>query len=112
MKTVRLHGPRDMRLHDEPRPESGPDQALLRVTAVGICGSDLHWFSEAGIGDATLGRPLIIGHEFAGIVEEGRLRGRRVAVDPQVPCDDCEFCREGNGLSHADFSHFENRFFI
>ncbi len=96
MKALRLHGPHDLRLHDEPRPKSGPDQALLRVTAVGICGSDLHWFSEGSIGDATLGHPLIIGHEFAGIVEDGRLRGRRVAVDPQVPCEKCEFCREGN----------------
>jgi L-iditol 2-dehydrogenase len=96
MKALRLHGPHDMRLHDEPQPKTGADQALLRITAVGICGSDLHWFSEAGIGDVTLDHPLIIGHEFAGIVEEGRLRGRRVAVDPQVPCDDCEFCREGN----------------
>jgi len=96
MKALRLHGPHDLRLHDEPRPKSGPAQALLRVTAVGICGSDLHWFSEGSIGDATLGHPLIIGHEFAGIVEDGRLRGRRVAVDPQVPCEKCEFCREGN----------------
>jgi len=96
MKALRLYGPHDLRLHDEPRPETIPDQALLRVTAVGICGSDLHWFSEGSIGDATLGHPLIIGHEFAGIVEDGRLRGRRVAVDPQVPCEKCEFCREGN----------------
>lgn len=96
MKALRLHSPHDMRLHDEPRPETGPAQVLLRITAVGICGSDLHWFSEASIGDATLGHPLIIGHEFAGTVEDGHLRGQRVAVDPQIPCDNCEFCREGN----------------
>ncbi len=96
MKALRLYGSHDIRLLDEPRPESGPAQTLLRVTAVGICGSDLHWFSEASIGDATLGRPLIIGHEFAGIIEEGSQRGQRVAVDPQVPCEQCEFCREGN----------------
>ena len=96
MKVLRLHGTRDLRLQAEPKPEADPGHSLLRVTAVGICGSDLHWFSEASIGDARLDKPLVIGHEFAGVVEKGRLQGQRVAVDPLIPCDVCEFCREGN----------------
>jgi L-iditol 2-dehydrogenase len=68
----------------------------VRVSAVGLCGSDLHWFSQGGIGDAVLKRPLVLGHEFGGTVEGGSLDGRRVAVDPAIPCHTCPRCREGN----------------
>ncbi len=54
MKTIRLHAPNDLRLHDEPKPEPGAGEVLVRVKVVGICGSDLHWFCQAGIGDAKL----------------------------------------------------------
>lgn len=96
MKVLRLHGVRDLRLRDEPEPVPGPGEVFLRVTAVGLCGSDLHWFSEAGIGDARLQEPLVLGHEFAGVIESGERRGQRVAVDPAVPCGRCDFCLEGN----------------
>jgi L-iditol 2-dehydrogenase len=66
------------------------------VTAVGLCGSDLHWYAEAGIGDARLDRPLVLGHEFAGVIESGPRHGERVAVDPAIPCGTCEICREGH----------------
>jgi len=92
VKVARLHSVGDVRLHDEPAPSPGPDETLVRVTAVGLCGSDLHWFGEAGIGDARLARPLVLGHEFAGVTEAGQ----RVAVDPAIPCEQCEYCREGN----------------
>jgi L-iditol 2-dehydrogenase len=96
MKVIRLHGPNDLRIHDEPEPEPGPGQVLIRVQAVGICGSDLHWFSEAGIGDARLSRPLVLGHEFAGVIAAGPRQGERVAIDPAIPCHACEFCLQGN----------------
>jgi L-iditol 2-dehydrogenase len=92
MKVARLHGGGDLRLRDEPTPTPGLDETVVRVTAVGVCGSDLHWFSDAGIGDAKLTQPLVLGHEFAGVTETGQ----RVAVDPAIPCEACEFCREGN----------------
>jgi L-iditol 2-dehydrogenase len=60
-----------------------------------LCGSDRHWVVDGGIGDAVLDAPLVLGHEFAGIVETGALRGRRVAVDPAVPCGTCEPCSTG-----------------
>jgi L-iditol 2-dehydrogenase len=104
MKVLRLHGMRDLRLHDELEPVPGPGEVLLRVTAVGLCGSDLHWFSEAGIGDAQLQEPLVLGHEFAGVIESGERRGERVAVDPAVPCGVCEFCLEGNFCSALRFA--------
>lgn len=96
MKALRLHGLGDLRLHDEPDPVAGSDEYLLRVTAVGLCGSDVHWYGEAGIGDATLKQPLVLGHEFAGTVETGDQQGRLVAVDPAVACRQCRDCDEGN----------------
>ena len=92
MKALRLYGFRDLRLGKEPRPASGQGSQLIRVLSVGICGSDLHWFSEQGIGDAKLVHPLILGHEFSAVTESGE----RVAVDPAIPCKKCEFCLHGH----------------
>jgi L-iditol 2-dehydrogenase len=85
----------DLRLHEEPPPTSGDGDVRVRVEAVGICGSDLHWFSEGGIGDAQLRSPLVVGHEIAGTVEDGPLAGRLVAVDPAIPCRACVTCHRG-----------------
>jgi L-iditol 2-dehydrogenase len=92
VRVARLHGPRDVRLHDEPRPAPGPREVLVRVEAVGLCGSDLHWFEEGSIGGVPLTRALAPGHELAGTTEDGR----RVAVDPAIPCGTCPSCREGH----------------
>ncbi len=62
---------------------------------MGICGSDLHWYHDGHIGDRQLTKPKIIGHEFAGVVMDGELKGKRVAVDPIITCGHCEFCRSG-----------------
>jgi L-iditol 2-dehydrogenase len=96
MLVSRLHGAGDLRLTDEPAPHPGDGECLVRVEAVGVCGSDLHWFEEGAIGDARIEHPLVLGHEFAGVVEDGPLAGRRVAVDPAVPCLRCELCLEGH----------------
>lgn len=92
MKVLRLHAPGDLRIHDEPLPDCGSGETLVRVKAVGICGSDLHWFSEGSIGDAKLEHPLVVGHEFAGVTGNGQ----RVAIDPAIPCGHCEFCEHGH----------------
>jgi L-iditol 2-dehydrogenase len=92
VRVARLHGPGDVRLHDEPRPTPGPGEVLVRVEAVGLCGSDLHWFSEGSIGGVPLTRALVPGHELAGTTEDGR----RVAVDPAIPCEECPLCLEGH----------------
>src|SRR5215831_2761309 len=95
---ARLHGVGDVRVeavdHDVPVP---PGWSTVAIASVGICGSDLHWFEEGGIGDATLRKPVVPGHEMAGTVVSGPLRGRRVAIDPAIPCDSCEVCRAGHG---------------
>jgi L-iditol 2-dehydrogenase len=69
---------------------------------VGVCGSDLHWFSEGSIGDAKLDHPLVLGHEFAGETEDGQ----RVAVDPAIACGHCEYCEYGypNLCSRLNFA--------
>lgn len=92
MKVVRLHAIGEFRLHEEPPPIPDSDEALVQVKMVGVCGSDLLWYQTAGIGDARLDRPLVLGHEFMGITE----MGKRVVVDPAVPCGQCLPCREGN----------------
>jgi L-iditol 2-dehydrogenase len=95
MLVVRLHPDGLLRDHDEPAPEPAEGEALVRVTAVGLCGSDRHWLLERSIGGAPLDRPLVLGHEFGGVAETGRYRGRRVAVDPAAPCWNCSLCESG-----------------
>jgi L-iditol 2-dehydrogenase len=96
VKVLRLHDRDKLRLHEESDPVTNQDEYLLRVTAVGLCGSDLLWLDQGGIGDARLDKPLILGHEFAGIIESGDQNGQRVAVDPAIPCMRCRYCLEGN----------------
>jgi L-iditol 2-dehydrogenase len=92
VRVARLHAAGVLQIHDEPIPVPHVDETLVRVTAVGVCGSDLHWFSEGGIGDARLDHPLVLGHEFAGVTPEGQ----RVAVDPAIACGKCVYCLEGS----------------
>src|SRR5919109_1709047 len=92
MKSVRLHGTGNLQIHEEPVPTAGAGEKLVRVKAVGVCGSDLHWFSEGSIGDAKLEHPLVLGHEFAGETEDGQ----RVAIDPAIACGHCEYCERGH----------------
>jgi L-iditol 2-dehydrogenase len=96
VKALRLHAIHDLRLHEEQMPVPKEDEALLKVASVGICGSDLHMFSEGTTSDRAVIQPFTLGHEFSAVVEGGELDGVRVAVDPQVPCGACEFCLEGN----------------
>lgn len=108
MLAARLYGPEDIRVEDLPVPGEPPaGHALIRVQTVGICGSDLHTYRHARIGDTALESPLILGHEFGGMVEavgqgsvDGYGRplqaGARVAVDPARPCGRCELCQAGH----------------
>jgi L-iditol 2-dehydrogenase len=108
MLAARLHGPSDLRIDTIPLPEApGEGQLLLKVTAVAVCGSDLHVYRHAKIGDTSLEGPLVLGHEFGGKVEAINVKenngqctpmppGTRVAVDPAFPCGKCEWCLRGD----------------
>jgi L-iditol 2-dehydrogenase len=95
VRSARLYAVGDLRVGEEPVPEAGPGMSLVRVAAVGICGSDLHWWDEGAIGDATLAHPLVLGHEGAGVIAAGPRRGERVAIDPAISCGTCRACRDG-----------------
>lgn len=97
MIAARLHAVGDLRVADEPAPGKPPaGWSLLAVTSVGICGSDLHWFTDGGIGENRIERPVVPGHEFAAVALTGPHAGRRVAVDPAIACRSCEMCRMGH----------------
>lgn len=93
----RLHGTGDLRVAKEPDPGQPPaGWSLLAVTSVGICGSDLHWFTDGGIGENRIEHPVVPGHEFAAVAITGPYTGRRVAVDPAIACESCEMCHLGH----------------
>ncbi len=101
MSAAMIHGPRDVRIGTKPVPRPSDGRLLLRVRAVGICGSDLHYYLEGGIGSAQVEEPMVIGHEFAAEVVDARAAafgfepGQLVAVDPAEPCGACEWCLGG-----------------
>lgn len=88
-------------LEDRARPAPGRSEVLVEVSEVGICGSDLHWYEHGRMGDRSVEEPLVLGHESAGtVVEVGTgvadlSVGDRVAIEPGVPCRECQYCREG-----------------
>lgn len=96
MRVARLAAVGQLDLHEEPAPEPAAGESLVRISAVGLCGSDLHWYTDGGIGDARLERPLVLGHEIAGVVAAGPREGEPVAVDPAVPCGSCGVCLRGH----------------
>lgn len=101
MKAALLHKPGDVRIERVPRPEPGPDDVLVRVKAVGICGSDMHFYRTGRLGSFVMKKPLILGHECAGeVAQVGKhvrtlKKGTPVAVEPGFPCRLCEHCKSG-----------------
>ncbi len=96
-----LIAPRQFRLVERESPKPGPGEIRVRVNAVGICGSDLHSYSEGAIGDTQCEYPMVLGHEPAGTVESiglgvtGWAVGDRAALEPALYCYHCEMCRGG-----------------
>ena len=95
MLSLRLDPNGGLHLRDEPIPEAGPGEVLIKVLAVGLCGSDRHWVVDGRIGDSLISAPIVPGHEFAGIAQTGRHAGRLVALDPGIPCQRCGPCLGG-----------------
>jgi len=92
MKALVYTAANEVTYRDEPQPSRAADEVLIRIEAVGICGSDLHAFHGR---DPRRPPPLILGHELAGEILEGPGAGRHVTVNPLIVCGACEYCKQG-----------------
>ncbi|MFW9928280.1 MAG: alcohol dehydrogenase catalytic domain-containing protein [Candidatus Thorarchaeota archaeon] len=102
MKAALLTGIRQFKIRQIPEPALINDtDVLIRIKMVGVCGSDIHYFTTGRIGDQVVDFPFSIGHEAGGIVEQtgkkvSRVKaGQRIAIDPAVFCGHCDQCRAG-----------------
>lgn len=94
-RAARLHGQRDIRLSGDLVADAGRGEVTLQVTAVGLCGSDRHWYLDGSLGGTAVADPLVLGHEMAAVIADGPEAGTRVAVEPAIPCGSCSTCRSG-----------------
>lgn len=102
MKAAYLTALREIEIRELSAPKlSRPNDVLLHIDSVGVCGSDVHYYTTGRIGSAIVQYPFIMGHECAGtIMQTGSAvselhAGDRVAVDPLVSCGECDQCRQG-----------------
>lgn len=103
MRAVVIHAAHDLRIDDRAAAPLEQGQVRVALGAAGICGSDLHYWHEGGIGDFPVREPLVLGHEMAGTVAElgpgvaGPAIGTKVAVNPTWAPADCPFVAAGKG---------------
>ncbi len=101
MRSVVIHGPKDLRIEDRDADRPGPGQVAVTLAAGGICGSDLHYYNHGGFGTVRLREPMILGHEVSGHVSAlgdgvtDLALGDLVAVSPSRPCGACGYCLRG-----------------
>jgi L-iditol 2-dehydrogenase len=101
MRAALLTSARNLVVTTVPVPRLEPFDVLVRITAVGLCGSDVHFFENGRIGDLVVENPLILGHEASGTIVavgtavDSRRIGDRVAIEPQRPCGRCHYCLTG-----------------
>jgi L-iditol 2-dehydrogenase len=102
MLSIKLTGIRQMQVFEVPTPKIIHDNdVLIRMTTVSICGSDVHYYTTGRIGSQVVEYPFAVGHEGAGIVEQIGKKvstikiGDRVAIDPAMPCYECDQCHSG-----------------
>lgn len=107
-----IHAAKDLRVETHPLGAPGAGEALVRVGAGGICGSDLHYYLDGGFGAIRVREPMILGHEVAGTIEalgdnvSGLAIGQAVAINPSRPCGQCDYCRAGVGQHCLDMRFF------
>ncbi len=102
MKSMMLTGIRQMEMAEVPEPSIlRPDDVKIRMLAVGVCGSDIHYYTNGKIGSQVVEYPFPVGHEGAGVVVEtgGSVRkikpGDIIAIEPAMPCGKCDQCLSG-----------------
>ena len=104
MKSLKIHGPLDLRIEDYPVDDLEPNQVEINVAIGGICGTDLHYYKHGGFGQIKLREPMILGHEVSGFISkigsnvENLSIGQLVSVSPSRPCNKCIFCLNGNQI--------------
>ncbi len=102
MRASVLRGVRDLVVEEREVPEPGDGDALVRVTSVGVCGSDVHYYEHGRIGAYVVTEPLVLGHEAGGEIAAvgsdvaGLTVGQRVSIEPGVPCRNCAQCLSGH----------------
>jgi 2-desacetyl-2-hydroxyethyl bacteriochlorophyllide A dehydrogenase len=92
LKALVYTKPGELVYRDEPDPVPGPGEVLVKVEAVGICGSDMHAYHGH---DPRRVPPLILGHEVAGTVATGPKQGCRAVINPLITCGRCDYCENG-----------------
>lgn len=112
MRASVLLSARELTIEERPVPQPAADEVLVQVGAVGVCGSDVHYFREGKIGDFVVEAPLVLGHESGGVivavgadVDASRI-GQRVSIEPQRPCGRCRECRVGKYNLCPDMEFF------
>lgn len=102
MKAMMLTGIREMEMLDVPDPVIENDKdVLIRMKTLGVCGSDIHYYVSGKIGSQVVEYPFTVGHEGSGVVEAvGKgvslvKPGDRIAIEPAMPCWECDQCKEG-----------------
>jgi L-iditol 2-dehydrogenase len=101
MQVSVLRGVGEVDLEERPVPEPGPDDVLVEVGSVGVCGSDVHYYEHGRIGTHVVTAPLVLGHEAGGLVAAVGAHvtdlsvGQRVSIEPGVPCRRCAQCLAG-----------------
>jgi L-iditol 2-dehydrogenase len=96
-----LYAAGDLRIEDRALPEPGAREVLVEIAAVGVCGSDVHYYEHGRIGSFVVREPMVLGHESSGrVVALGagtskHAVGDRVTLEPGVPCGSCRECRAG-----------------
>jgi L-iditol 2-dehydrogenase len=97
-----MYGVGDVRIEERPVPQARPDEVLVGIRRVGVCGSDVHYYTHGRIGGFVVREPMILGHECAGVIEAvggavTRFKpGDRVAIEPGYTCRKCHYCRTGH----------------
>ena len=111
MKAGRMYAPRDLRVEEVDIPSYEADECLIKVMAVGVCGSDIPRVNQYGAHVS----PIIVGHEFGGqIVKTGDKvtkfkAGDRVTCPPLIPCFKCKYCEMGEYSLCEDYDYYGSR---
>ena len=111
MKAIVMYAPRDLRLEERQKPVPKDDEVLIKVMAVGVCGSDIPRINIYGAHVS----PIIPGHEFSGMIAEimgdpeGFSVGDKVVVAPLIPCYECQYCQMGEYSLCEDYSYYGSR---